>query len=261
MSLMTNYFESMVLNTMLGVTAQAPSTAYVALFLSNPTETGTAGTEVSYSGYARQELSLGAPVTSGTTVTATNTASVQFEAPPSAAGTVTYAGICDSLTGGNVLVYVALPNSIALTNEMQPKFEAGDIVLTMAAGNMTPSFKTKVLNLLRGYSITGFDPYLALYNGDPTGGGTELSGGGYARLPLVFDTPAEQVSGQLQTMNTNAASTEAATGKWGNWAYGVIMDAQTSGSAVWYKANSAVYNMANGAHANVAAGGIVIGVN
>lgn len=261
MSLMTNTFERMVLNTMLGTTAQAPAQVYVALFLSSPTESGQGGTEVSYQDYARQPLNLSAPVVNGTTVTVSNTEDIAFVVPNTSAGTVTHVAIMDAVTGGNVLVYAAIPNPIALTMETQPKFLIGDIVLTMAGGNMHPNFKAKVLNLLRGTNIAGFEPYLALYGGDPTASGAELNGSGYARLPLVFEEPAEQVSGQMRTVNTNQVATAAATSDWGIWTHGVIMDGATGGNPVWYRANAGSYNMNNGARANVAAGAVVIGIN
>jgi hypothetical protein len=44
----TNYFETKILNIFSGTPCVAPSGLYVGLFLSNPTETGVAGTEVSY---------------------------------------------------------------------------------------------------------------------------------------------------------------------------------------------------------------------
>ena len=40
----TNYFETGILNVMKGITLTAPSQLFIGLFISNPTETGTAGT-------------------------------------------------------------------------------------------------------------------------------------------------------------------------------------------------------------------------
>ncbi len=262
MSAMTNYYETTMLNTMRGQAAVAPPAVYVALFLSDPTETGTAGTEVSYTGYQRQALALSSPTTTGTTVQVSNTTEIVFPTPTGAAGTVTHAAIMDAATGGNVLVYKQLTNQIVLTAETSPRFAAGEIALTMSAGNMDPTFKVKILNFLRGTTINGFAPYLGLYNGDPTtGGATELSGTGYARLPLVLDVPTEQVSGQMQTANTNAAQSQPATVNWGQWAYGVIMDAETGGNRVWYKQNLGTYNMNNGAQAYLRAGDITLALN
>lgn len=260
MSAMTNYFETTIMNTMRGMTAAAPATVYVALFLSDPTESGIAGTEADYSGYVRQPINLTTPVTSGTTVSSKNDAQITFQTPQSNVGTVTHAAICDAQRGGNVLVYKQLDNPIVMTSETSPRFAAGDIVLTMSGGNLDETFKAKVLNYLRGQNVDGFSPYLALYNGNPAGGGTELAGVGYARLPLVFEAPAEQTNGQTRSTNSNTAQSEAAQG-WGSWAYGVIMDAASGGNRVWTSQNQTTYSMTNGARVYIDAHAISIALN
>lgn len=261
MSVMTNYFETAILNTMRNITATAPSAVYVALFLSDPTESGTAGTEVTYQGYARQAVTFTTPSSSGTTITCSNSDQIVFPTPNSAAGTVTHIGIMDAPSGGNMLVYKSLNDPITLTSETAPRFNVGEISLSLSGGNLDPTFKTKILNYLRGTSISGFSPYLALYAGDPQSGGSELSGTGYARMELVFDTPEEQISGQMQSANTNATQTSPASSNWGNWSFGVIMDAQAAGNRVWYKENAGTYTMNNGAQAYITAGAVTIALN
>lgn len=260
MSSMTNYYETEMLNTMRGITAAAPSVVYLALLLSNPTETGAAGTEASYTGYARQAMTFSAPATSGNAVSIQNSAQIEFPTPPGASGTVTYAAIMDAATGGNMLVYKQLSNTIVLTSEVSPRFAAGDVVLTMSGGNLDNSFKSKILSYLRGINVTGFSPYIALYTGDPSANGAELSGSGYARLALTFDEPEEQVSGQMEIKNTNSAQSAASTG-WGTWAYTVIMDAQTGGARVASKSNLGSYAMDNGARAYVDVGKVIVSLN
>jgi len=70
--------------------------------------------------------------------------------------------------------------------------------------------------------------YVALYTAAPTdaGGGTELSGSGYAREAVSFS-----VSGTT-TLATNSAAVEfdAATGSWGTIVAVGIFDASTSGN-------------------------------
>ena len=258
---MTNTFETYVLNAARGITTQAPGAVYVGLLLSNPTETGTAGTEVSYSGYARQAVTLSTPTADGTTVSCQNTGQIIFPTPNAASGTAMYAALYDASVGGNMLVYKALPTPIVLTSETSPRFNEGEIVLTMAGGDMDPAYKQTVLNFLRGTNLAGFTPYLALYNGDPTASGTELSGTEYARLPLVFSQPSEQVSGQMQIANSNAAQSNPANSNWGTWSYGVIMTAETGGDRYYYKQNVAAYPMNNGAQAYITAGAISVSIN
>lgn len=260
MSAMTNHFEQIILNTMRGTTAAAPATVYVALFLSDPTENGTAGTEADYTGYARQALEMSTPTISGNTVSTQNTSQIAFPTPNGNVGTVTHAAIMDAATGGNMLIYKQLDNPITLTSEVSPRFSAGDITLSMAGGNLMPAYKQKVMNYLRGQNINGFSTYLALYDGDPTANGAELAGTGYARLELVFDAPSEQVSGQMRMVNSNNAQSNAAQ-SWGNWSHSVLMDAAAGGNGVWYMQNQATYNMKNGARVYVNAQNISLAVN
>jgi len=260
MSAMTNHFEQLILNTMRNVDAVAPVEVYVALFLSNPTETGIAGTEADYTGYNRQVLELNTPTINGTTVSCQNTTQITFPTPTSNVGTVTHVAIMDAQAGGNVLIYKQLDNPVVLTSEVSPRFAAGDIALSMAGGNIAPTFKQTILNYLRGQNITGFVPYLALYGGDPIANGAELAGTDYARLELVFDAPSEQTSGQMRMVNSNNVQSNAAQ-SWGAWSHSVIMDAATGGNRVWYAANQATYNMKNGARVYVNAQSISLAVN
>jgi hypothetical protein len=73
--------------------------------------------------------------------------------------------------------------------------------------------------------------YLALFTAAPseTGGGTEISGGGYARQAVTFGTPA---NGSM----TNSAAIEfpTATASWGTAKAWGLFDAATSGNLVWY---------------------------
>lgn len=261
MSAMSNIFETLVLNTARGITAAAPGTIYVALFLSDPTESGTAGTEAAYTGYARQPITLSTPAADGTSVSCRNTNQIVFPTPDQAAGTVTHAAIMNASNGGDVLVYKQLDDPIVLTAEISPRFGVGKIVLSLAAGNMDPTYKTSVLNYLRGQNIDGFTPYLALYDGDPNVSGVELSGTNYARMPIVFDVPAEQVSGQMQMANSNSAESSPAVSNWGTWAYGVVMTAATGGNRFYYKANLASYVMNNGAQAYIQPNSVKVSIN
>lgn len=72
--------------------------------------------------------------------------------------------------------------------------------------------------------------YLALYTVAPTdsGGGTEVSGGSYARQSCAFT-----VSGNLAT-NTSAVEFPAASASWGTIVAVGVMDASTSGNLMAY---------------------------
>jgi len=262
MSAMTNHFEREMLNTMRNTTAIAPASVHLALFLSDPTESGTAGTEVSYAGYARQPVTFAAPATSGVVVSMENATEIEFPKPNGAAGRVTHGAIMSAATGGDMLLYVQLTNPIELTADTVPRFIPGEVMLTMSGTMMDPGFKARVLNYLRGSTINGFHPFYALFDGDPLSGGTELMGTGYARLPLEFDQPVEQISGQMMITNLNATQTQPATTSWGTWAFMVVMDAETGGGRVWSKQNlGGAYTMNNNAQVYLRPGNVRLSMN
>lgn len=229
----TNYFEEKILNLLRGVSITAPTNVYLALFLNSPGESGQSGTEITYTGYARQPISFSAPASMSGGIGIQNSADITFPTSPTAAGTVTYVAVMDSLTGGNMLVYGELTDPLIVAASEAPVIIAGDAQWWLT-GNMSNAYKTKVLNILRGQNCSGFVPYLALYSGNPDSGGNELSGTGYARVSLTFGSPAEQTSGQMMIKNSVRAQTARAGSTWGTWTYTAIFDAESNGNAVFY---------------------------
>ncbi len=73
--------------------------------------------------------------------------------------------------------------------------------------------------------------YLALFTAAPseTGGGTEVSGGAYARKQVTFGTPS---SGTMK--NSAAIEFPTATANWGTAVAWGLFDADASGNLVWY---------------------------
>ena len=124
MAEMSDYLEASLLNATLRNTAfTSPTTVYVALFLTDPTDAGS-GTEVSGGSYARQSATFAAP--SGGIV-ATN-ADINFPQATANWGTIAYIGIYDALTTGNLLYHTPLTTSKAI--------DTGDI-FKIASGNLT----------------------------------------------------------------------------------------------------------------------------
>ena len=234
----TNYFETAILNLLRGTSITAPSKVYMAMFFNSPTESGTAGTEVSYSGYARQEVIFSAPAAMHNGIGIQNNSDITFPQAPAPVGTVTHIGILDSLTGGNMLLYSELTESMVINANEAPVIVAEESQWWMT-GNISTAYKTKILNVLRGINCAGFDPFLSLYNGNPESGGSELSGGGYGRVALAFSAPAEQATGQMKTSNSVRATTSRSTAAWGTWTYDVIMDAASNGIPVFFVSRAA----------------------
>ena len=107
MAQMSNYLEDALINATLRNTSYtSPSTVYVALYTTDPTDADT-GTEVSGGSYARQAVTFGAP-SNGVSV---NSGAVTFPTATGSWGTVAYIGIRDASTSGNLLYHAPLTAS------------------------------------------------------------------------------------------------------------------------------------------------------
>ena len=87
--------------------------------------------------------------------------------------------------------------------------------------------------------------YVALYTAAPSdsGGGTEVSGSGYAREAVTF---AAATSPGGTTSNTGAVSFTASGGDWGSITHIGIHDASTGGNLLWHGAMTASKTVADG---------------
>lgn len=128
MSEMSNYLENALINgTLRGTTYTAPTTVYLALYTTNPTDADT-GTEVSGGSYARQTITMGAP-SDGVSL---NTAAIEFPQATASWGTVAYIGIRDALTTGNLLYHTPLDTSKTIDTGDIFKIAVGSLSVTLA---------------------------------------------------------------------------------------------------------------------------------
>ena len=128
MSEMSNYLENALINVTLRATAYtAPTTVYVALYTTDPTDADT-GTEVTGGSYARQSVTFAAP-SNGVT---TNSADITFPTATAAQGTVTHIGIRDALTAGNLLYHTPLDASKTIDLGDIFKITTGNLSVTLA---------------------------------------------------------------------------------------------------------------------------------
>jgi hypothetical protein len=97
--------------------------------------------------------------------------------------------------------------------------------------------------------------YVALYTAAPSdsGGGTEVSGSGYARQAVTF--AAASTPGGT-TSNTGAVTFTAAGGNWGSISHIGLHDALTSGNLLWHGAMTAAKTIADGDTLEFAIGNI-----
>jgi hypothetical protein len=128
MAAMSNYLENALINaTLRNTTFTSPSTVYVGLFLTDPTDAGS-GTEVSGGSYARKAITFGAP-SNGASV---NSAAVEFDQATGNWGTIPFFAIFDALTSGNMLYHGALTASKTIETGDVFKFATSSVSVTLA---------------------------------------------------------------------------------------------------------------------------------
>jgi len=256
----TNYMETGILNAFRGITFAAPAQVYAALFLNNPTETGMAGTELMYEGYARQKIDFTTPAEEGNGIGVRNAAEIIFPAPGTDVGTASYIGIYDSAAGGNMLAYGQITEPLDIRAN-QPPVLLKQETLFWLEGNFSTAYKTKILNLFRGQNLEGFTPYFALFSGSPQAGGGELYGGSYARVSIPFSTPAELASGQMQIENSARVAFNRPMENWGSYGCSVIMNAATTGTPVLFQEIMPAQPVKKGYMPIIEAGAVKVAVN
>lgn len=97
--------------------------------------------------------------------------------------------------------------------------------------------------------------YLALYSSAPNdaGGGTELSGDGYARVAVTFSAAAAG-----STSNPNAVTFATATDTWSQAVAVGILDASTSGNLLAYSALDSNVTVGSGSQFRFAASSVTV---
>lgn len=126
MAALSNVHAASLLNTSL-----RSGTYYLALFLTDPTAAAT-GTEASGGGYARKVITFDAPTLVSGRQQVTNTAAVDYEVITADIGTVSYWGIFDSQSGGNLLWFGSFARGKNVLNGDAITVEAGAITCNLS---------------------------------------------------------------------------------------------------------------------------------
>lgn len=97
--------------------------------------------------------------------------------------------------------------------------------------------------------------YLGLFTAAPSdaGGGTELSGFGYARQAATFGAASSGV-----VSNTSTHTYTASGGSWGTITHYGVFDALTTGNLLWHGALTTPRTIADGESLTVAAGAFTL---
>lgn len=128
MAEMSNFLENALINATLRNTSYtSPSTVYIGLYTSDPTDANT-GTEVSGGSYTRTAVTMGAPSNG----VSTNTAAVEFPQASGSWGTVGWIGILDATSSGNLLYHTALDTSKTISSGDIFKIAIGGLSVTLA---------------------------------------------------------------------------------------------------------------------------------
>jgi hypothetical protein len=123
----SNYLENKILDHVLkNVSYTSPTTVYVGLFTSAPTDT-TSGTEISGGSYARQALS----VTTASAGITTSSADINFPQATANWGTISHIGLLDAVTSGNLLMYTALNTAKTIETDDILKISSGSLTVTL----------------------------------------------------------------------------------------------------------------------------------
>jgi hypothetical protein len=137
---LSDYLENKLIDHVFrGTSYTAPGTIYVALFTSSCSDSA-GGTEVSGGSYARPSItsngtnwantqSSGTGVSSGTGGTTSNSNAINFATPSAGWGTVTYWGLYDASTSGNLLICAALTTSKTINNGDSVSFAGGALTV------------------------------------------------------------------------------------------------------------------------------------
>lgn len=264
MSAFTNYTEAKILNRLLNAQADANwaqiASVYVGLFTAAPSDAG-GGTEVATGSYAR------VTVTAGWTVSsighAQNTSDVTFPTASANWGTVTHFGVFDASTAGNLLMWGALTENRVVNTGSIVKFLAGELQFDFT-GFLSDYAEEKILNRILNAQADAqwaviTSVYLALFTVTPgeTGGGTEVTGGSYARKQVTAGFTV--ASGDAE--NTAEQAFVQATGSWGTVVALGIFDAATSGNLLIYGLLTEARTVNSGGQAKFIAGSFDLNVD
>jgi hypothetical protein len=271
----SNFLESAVLNHFFRNTATTASSAvYLALYKTNPAD-GDAGTEISGGGYARQQITFGAPSQASGVSTISNNNAIAF--PEATADwttgtqTVGYWGIRTALTGGSLLAHGEFKDAGKLNDGKYPVTRYDQF--NVGVGKISIQFGSKASNWLQNAVLNHFfravstaspaSVYLALYKTDPTSAdtGTEIAYTGYARQKITFAAPAQQSGGEALITNSAVINFPIPAADIGEVSHFGIRTALSGGNLLAFAPWSAVKAISAGMQFAVNAGNLAVSMN
>ena len=208
----------------------------------------------------RQEITFGVPTASGAGLMISNSAMITFAQSPTSAGSVTHVAVFDAATGGNMYLYGQLDTALSVQANVSPVFRVGS-VSWLWSGNLNTYYRNAIMQTLRGTNCSGFAPYVAFFNGDPNGSGSEFSGNNYARSAVTMSNPEQQASGTAMSANSSDVISPVSTGSWGSFTHIAIMDVSSAGNVFAAGPLGTSYVINNGYSVTIPAGALQVNVN
>jgi hypothetical protein len=272
MSQATNYAENKLIDFLFRAqTSDLPTTWFLAL---GSAASDSSFTELSGTSYARLEIarSLGTfagthgagttTISTGTSHSTTNNNALDWPTAGGSWGTANFVGFFDASSGGNCWFYFPLLSPVSIGSSDTFSLAAGQLGVTLGlAPGMSNYLSNKLIDLIfRGQSYTPPTTlYHALFTAAPSnaGGGTEVSGPGYARVGVVSSVTS--MSGTQSAGSTTASSgTSGRTGNnssitfptvggsWGTITASGFYDASTGGNLLGWATFSTPKAVASG---------------
>ena len=126
---MSNNTENATLKALLqgtDISFRTDPNLYLALFTSDPTETGAFTNEATFTGYARVSMPKASSWTDGGS-TFTNSGLVQFPQCTAGSNVITHFALCTLSSAGEVVISGALNASLNISSGIQCQFSAGSL--------------------------------------------------------------------------------------------------------------------------------------
>lgn len=191
MAAQSTYLRTKLVSFLAGTAYSPPATVYIGLFVT-PLNADDLGTEVSGGGYVRKAITFAAA--SGGSIA--SSADITWTPLDSAATRTIFAwGIYDASSAGNLLAFGSFTNPFTVAANRNCTIPAGGITLSRPTGpGLTETFATSWLDkVFRNQTFAApASLHLAMFTvapDDDGAGGTEVTGGSYARQTVTL-TPS-----------------------------------------------------------------------
>lgn len=240
MNNLSNYTEKKLMDHIFGIaTYTPPSNIYIALHLTDPTDSGGGSEVANANNYARV---LHNSWNAASSRLSNNNGEITFNQCTTADwGTIPYWALWDSGTygSGNMLCYGTFntPKEIIVGNV--PTITSGDINIYAVTNGISTYLANKLLDHL--LKVTSYTPptTIALANftsspGDLGTGNEVANANDYSRTVLTSWSPANATTGLIT--NTAIIQTPTASGGWGIVTHNALYDNATygAGNLLWY---------------------------